>query len=360
MLVTAPFAWIWSKIKANERIHVAWCVVGIVGCLMLYGVLQERIMVEPFGEGEHQERFKYSLFLVMCNRLSSCLVAVVMLLINGKAEEIKPVAPIYTYFLVSISNVVATTCQYEALKYVSFPVQTLGKCAKMIPVMIWGIFILRKKYGLKDFGIAVLITLGCTMFLLTGEVKSKASSSLADSSFFGMLLMCGYLGFDGFTSTFQDMLFKGYNMTTYNQILYTTLCSAIISAFGLFSSGQLPLAMAFVAKHPEALSSIIWLSASATIGALFISYTIKTFGSLVFATIMTTRQFLSILLSCVMFAHPLSLGQWGGTITVFGTLYYQSFTKKPHSKAPPPDAEAATGKEGETDPLLKPKDISPA
>ena len=32
----------------------------------------------------------------------------------------------------------ATTCQYEALKYVSFPVQTLGKCAKMIPVMIWG------------------------------------------------------------------------------------------------------------------------------------------------------------------------------------------------------------------------------
>ena len=44
---------------------------------------------------------------------------------NGKMSEIKPVAPIYTYMAVSLSNVIATTCQYEALKYVSFPVQTL-------------------------------------------------------------------------------------------------------------------------------------------------------------------------------------------------------------------------------------------
>ena len=92
---------------------------------------------------------------------------------NGKMSEIKPVAPIWTYFAVSISNVVATTCQYEALKYVSFPVQTLGKCAKMLPVMIWGIFILRKRYGVKDFLIALSVTAGCTIFLLTGEVKSK-------------------------------------------------------------------------------------------------------------------------------------------------------------------------------------------
>jgi len=30
----------------------------------------------------------------------------------------------------------ATTCQYEALRYVSFPTQTLAKTAKMIPVMV--------------------------------------------------------------------------------------------------------------------------------------------------------------------------------------------------------------------------------
>lgn len=82
-------------------------------------------------------------------------------------------APIYSYMAVSLSNVVATFCQYEALKYLSFPVQTLGKCAKMLPVMIWGILIMRKKYGLKDFLLALCVTGGCTIFVLTGEVKSK-------------------------------------------------------------------------------------------------------------------------------------------------------------------------------------------
>ncbi len=57
--------------------------------------------------------------------------------LQATKEELRPVAPPYAYAAISLSNVVATFCQYEALKHVSFPVQTLGKCAKMIPVMIW-------------------------------------------------------------------------------------------------------------------------------------------------------------------------------------------------------------------------------
>ncbi len=55
----------------------------------------------------------------------------------------------------------------------SFPLQTLGKCAKMIPVMLWGTLIMRKRYGPKDYANAALITLGCTLFLMTGSVKVR-------------------------------------------------------------------------------------------------------------------------------------------------------------------------------------------
>ncbi len=82
-----PVATIWARIKSNERLHVAWCVFGIVGCLMLYGVLQERIMVEPYISGNKTETFKYSLFLVLCNRLTSCAVAIVSLLVRRKRER---------------------------------------------------------------------------------------------------------------------------------------------------------------------------------------------------------------------------------------------------------------------------------
>jgi adenosine 3'-phospho 5'-phosphosulfate transporter B2 len=53
---------------------------------------------------------------------------------------------VYSYAAISLSNVVATWCQYEALKYVSFPTQTLGKCGKMIPVMIMGAILSGKRY----------------------------------------------------------------------------------------------------------------------------------------------------------------------------------------------------------------------
>lgn len=144
----------------------------------------------------------------------------------------------------------------------------------------------------------------------------------------GILLMLGYLAFDGFTSTFQDKLFKGYQMSIYNQIMYVQAFSAGFSTLGLITAGQLGPALSFVMRHPQAMTSMITLSVAATIGQLYISHTIKTYGALLFATVMTTRQFLSILLSCILFAHPLSAWQWVGTGTVFGSLYYKTFSKK--------------------------------
>lgn len=91
-------------------------------------------MKVPYGE--EQERFTHSLFIVMCNRVLTCALTVTILLFRGK--DLAPVAPLYKYAAVSLSNVIATTCQYEALKYVSFPLQTLAKSGKMIPVMVRG------------------------------------------------------------------------------------------------------------------------------------------------------------------------------------------------------------------------------
>mmetsp|Transcript_23879 Transcript_23879/g.66228 ORF Transcript_23879/g.66228 Transcript_23879/m.66228 type:complete len:348 (-) Transcript_23879:260-1303(-) len=338
-----------QKWEHFDKLRMSWCVSGIVGCLLLYGVLQERVMVEPFGENE--ERFKFSLFLVLCNRLTTMTVAALGCLIYK--EGIAPVAPLWNYCAVSVSNVVATFCQYEALKYVSFPVQTLGKCAKMIPVMIWGSVIMKKTYKTKDYLIAAGVTLGCTIFILTGSVKSKASKhmEMGMAGLFGVGLMLGYLGFDGFTSTFQDRMFKGYSMTIYNQILYVTMCSSALSAFGLISSGQFPQAIDFITRHPEALYSIMLLSCAATMGQLFISYTIRCYGALLFATVMTTRQFLSILLSCALFMHPLSLGQWGGTFIVFGSLYYKTMSHKPKDTKPEPPHTKLTPQDEESVPL---------
>ncbi|GAY38181.1 hypothetical protein CUMW_034740 [Citrus unshiu] len=274
--------------------------------------------------GADNEYFKYSLFLVFCNRLMTSAVSAGTLIASRKA--IDPVAPVYKYCLVSMSNILTTTCQYEmklqltntlvqALKYVSFPVQTLAKCAKMIPVMIWGTLIMQKRYKGYDYFLALLVTLGCSIFILFPVMSGADLSPYSkgrENTVWGVSLMVGYLGFDGFTSTFQDKLFKGYDMEIHNQIFYTTLCSCVLSLSGLILEGHLFLAIDFVYHHLDCFFDVALLSTVATTSQFFISYTIRTFGALTFATIMTTRQ-----------------------VIVFGALYTRSFFKKVSEKPRP-------------------------
>ncbi|KAJ4978767.1 hypothetical protein NE237_009547 [Protea cynaroides] len=331
----------------NKLLKGVFAVVGIIATLVIYGVLQEKIMRVPYGE--KKEFFKYSLFLVFCNRITTCAVSAGALLASKKALE--PVAPIYKYCLISVSNILTTTCQYEALKYVSFPVQTLAKCAKMIPVMVWGTIIMQKRYKGQDYLWAALVTMGCSIFILFPTAADiNPYSRGRESTVWGVLLMVGYLGFDGFTSTFQDKLFKGYDMEIHNQIFYTTLFSCILSLSGLVLQGHLLLAIDFVFRHNDCFFDIALLSTVATVSQFFISYIIRTFGALTFATIMTTRQLVSIMLSCMWFAHPLSWKQWAGAAIVFGSLYAKSFLRSIPQKPTPPvnvPESGATSSKGE-------------
>jgi hypothetical protein len=59
-----------------------------------------------------------------------------------------------------------------------------------------------------------------------------AKHAAATDSVYGLLLMGAYLAADGLTSTTQERMFHGYSMSTYNQMLYINLCSAVISLIG--------------------------------------------------------------------------------------------------------------------------------
>lgn len=90
-----------------------------------------------------------------------------------------------------------------------------------------------RRYKKRDYVLATAITAGVTIFFLTGQLSSVQSKTDNRTALaWGAFLMLGYLGFDGFTSTFQDSLFKGYSMSTNNQMLYVNTFSALVSLFG--------------------------------------------------------------------------------------------------------------------------------
>merc|ERR1719443_2840113 len=277
------------------------CGLGIVIMLGIYGVIQERIMSQPYGG----EMFKVSVFLVLCNRIFAVIFAMFMCLV--KQESCVNKAPLWKYFAISLSNVAASTCQYEALKWVSFPVQMLGKSFKMMPVMVWGILISQKSYKLTDWMVAAAVTGGVTEFLMTGEISSKHAAQ--GDSIYGLALLAGFLAFDGFTSTFQEKLFKEHTTTKYNQMFYVNLFSSITSVLTLVMSGGFAEALAFITAHPRFMIDASFLSASAVGGQYFIYSMVKEFGALAFAASMNVRQVCSIVLSYIAYSKPISMLQ---------------------------------------------------
>ena len=296
------------------------------------------------AENSGGQYFKDSLLLVFANRLVAAMVAGVILIVKG--EGVRNVAPLYKYLMISVSNVIATNCQYEALKWITFPTQTLAKCAKMIPVMIWGTIMSRKKYKMTDYLVAIGVMLGCTIFLVSGNIKAKKAAP--EDSYIGLLLMLGYLLFDGFTSTFQEKLFSGYQMSIYNQMLYVNLCSAFLSLVFLLMSGKLFTSLAFITTYPQILRDMSVLSFAAVAGQFAITYTIKEFGALIYATVMTIRQFLSVFVSNMLFRHGMKLLQWLGAALVFGSLFYKSYVKSTTQKGGPKVEQEENGPQQES------------
>ena len=336
-------------------LNLGVCVGGVLGSLCVYGVLQERLMTIPYGgittEPEIAEMFTSSVFLVLMNRLVTVCVSALGIVLTRDSFAIT--TPLNLYASIAFANLVTTVCQYEVLKYLSFAASTLAKCAKIIPVMVWGKIILRKTYGWRDYFMAFLVTAGCFLFVLDrgviqnrqlrhggtvqiptekgGARRDKAPpapfyyqpidvsdtvvsyDSRADADYFsrdiaveetttteseetgaqvlneiitrggghfmdtvmnqgqahvyllGTLIMCVYLGFDGFTSTFQQKLYRHYTCSILNQIFFTTCFGALFSLCWLLSTNQLMEVVGFMGRHPGAIQDVFVLSVSAAV-----------------------------------------------------------------------------------------------
>ena len=85
------------------------------------GVLQEKIMTRQYVDSTGQiGQFKDSQFLVFVNRIMAFAVALLCIMATKQPRH---KAPLYKYSYCSFSNILSSWCQYEALKFISFPTQ---------------------------------------------------------------------------------------------------------------------------------------------------------------------------------------------------------------------------------------------
>mmetsp|Transcript_5235 Transcript_5235/g.12883 ORF Transcript_5235/g.12883 Transcript_5235/m.12883 type:complete len:430 (-) Transcript_5235:23-1312(-) len=308
----------------QQGLKLAFCFAGLQASYLTWGYMQELIMTTVFEptEGSPNGKFPSAAFCVFSNRFLAVIVGAIACRIKHGAFFANNVAPVYSFLPCALSNTLSSWSQYASLKYVAFPVQTVFKSSKIIPVMMMGKFLKGNEYPFGQYIEAFLITVGVAIFSLT----TKTSNSDASTETKGLIFMVMYICCDSFTSQWQDKIYQQYgrsNVDQYQMMLCVNSCAIVITTAGLFVSGDIPVVYEFLSTNPVALYYNIITAITSATGQLFIFYTIKEFGPIVFTVIMTTRQLFSITISCIIFGHAISGKSMMGAVLVFSVIFYQ-------------------------------------
>jgi adenosine 3'-phospho 5'-phosphosulfate transporter B2 len=212
---------------------------------------------------------------------------------------------------------------------VSFPTAMLAKAFKVMPVMIMGVFMHNKSYESYEYLSAALVGFGLYLFMDSSEhINFKENvffqSESMDGAICGVVLLILFLFFDSFTGQWQTRMFQiNKSMSPLQMMLIMNAFSCVFSFITLVHQEELNIALQFVYKHPEIIIHLIIFCITSTVGQLFIFYTVKNFGAVVFSIIMSLRILFSTVLSCVIYSHPITELGFLGIAIVFGAIAYR-------------------------------------
>lgn len=309
-----------NRTTCEEITLLLYYFTGLLVAFLIWGVLQEKIITQKYvNQAGEEGYFKDSQFLVFVNRVLAFVMSGTYIYCSRQPRHR---CPMYKYIYCSISNILSSWCQYEALKYLSFPHQVIGKAAKIIPVMVMGKIVSRTKYETYEYVTAFVLSIGM-LFFMWDTGNDKATSTV--TTFSGVFLLCSYIVFDSFTSNWQGALFKQYHMSPVQMMCVVNLFSCAFTSISLIQQGGFATSIRFMLQFPAFVFDCLLISVCSAGGQLFIYSTLATFGPLVFAIITTIRQGFSILLSCIIYHHEVhALGVLGVSL-VFASIFLRIY-----------------------------------
>lgn len=243
---------------------------------------------------------------------------------------------------VSVTYVTAMCCTNFALTRVNYPTQVLVKSAKAVPVIVGGFLLYGKRYPLSDYLLVATLTTSLILFQYSSfreagkkvsDVSPGASGSAAPLSSrsdmaLGLVALLASLTFDGITGPSQDRLIARHNLNG-NEIMFLLNLFAAPAGF-IFSAlleGSRPYET--VASQPlKFLPLIFAFVLCGTLGQFFIVRILRQLGSLHLTLITTTRKFLAILVSVIIFGHAITPLQWAATAAIFSAGFLKYFVAK--------------------------------
>lgn len=300
---------------------------GIYGAFMYYGLLQERVFSYAAADGA---KFSQVWFLMVLEALANVVVGFLGMHAAGPTKGL----PLNLFAATGVTQVSAKAFTNLALRAgVSFPVVTLAKSGKMVPVMVGSILLGGASYSLREYAQVGMIIFGTVL------VSMKKGKKGGDSSMVGVAMIMASLTCDGITGGMQKRIKGksaelGVKAKPYDFMYWTNLFMMLTATAVALVGGEFVPGVKFCSENPVILRDIAIFSACSAVGQSFIFYTISNFEPLVCSTVTTTRKIFSVLLSIFVNNHKLDARGWTGIgvacLGIVGEL--QDKASKQHQK----------------------------
>ncbi|CCK69829.1 UDP-galactose transporter HUT1 KNAG_0D00770 [Huiozyma naganishii CBS 8797] len=343
----------------NGGVKLFICVAGIYLSFLTWALVQEPLATKVWPHSQRQ--FQFPNVVAVAQALCAMVIGLLYLQQTqqqqkrGNGGGYRPWQLIKDHttqlLLISFTQSASTPLATYSLGHVDYLTYMLAKSCKMIPVLLIHLLYYRTPISSDKKVVALLVTVGVTVFTLGGGTHKKKKSSDADSysGVMGFVLLGVSLFLDGLTNATQDTMLRtnaernkvdekndpenknGSKTITAAHLMFALNLFIVlwnIPYLAVFHRSQVEGSLEVLEGDPQVLIYLLAYAVCGAVGQCFIFYTLEQYGSLVLIMITVTRKMMSMLLSIAVFGKTVDKVQWVGIFIVFGGILWEAMNKR--------------------------------
>lgn len=326
-----------QRAMSKGVLALATCAVGIYSSFLTWALVQEPLTTKIWPNSQHQFQAP--------NVVAAVQAAVAMIVgfgyLKWKKSGYGPLRfvldNVRSLAMISLSQSCSGPLATYSLEYVDYLTYMLAKSCKMIPVLLVHLLLYRTSISKEKRLVAVLVSLGVTVFTFGGSGDRQRTTGEDDFSAHGYALLIISLFLDGVTNASQDKMLKDKSRRdaskpiTGAHMMFALNMFIVLWNLGylfVFNKSQVQMSRFMLSLDPEIWKYLLTYAICGALGQCFIFFTLEQYGSLVLITITVTRKMISMVLSIFVFHKKVMALQWIGISIVFGGITWEAMAKK--------------------------------
>jgi adenosine 3'-phospho 5'-phosphosulfate transporter B3 len=208
--------------------------------------------------------------------------------------------PMRDHMIVAFSVTMARGLTNVSMQLLPYPTLVIFKSLKLLTVMIGSLCIVGRRFEFREYVSAFLLVASATLFSLGDKEVSS------EFSWIGITVVLLSLFFDSVQANVQDRILTRQKCELTEAILFSNFFSGVMSLLWTAASGELTVAFEYCSDNPLTMQLFVLRAFVLYHGVVMLLAQIKLFGAVLANVVTTVRKILTVILSFIAFAHPVT------------------------------------------------------